>query len=221
MITLPEFLFVPFVSPKYPTDKFIISTKYALVWRVIEFPSTIDRDVWVLDNDAWLKDSGVYYISIHKKYPYVLLCSGALAKAEINIERLGTLSNRASDWYAEHYLRSKALLQGPKDETGFTAFYIAENRTEHPGEECIIKLSYPRVLIRYKLSEAYFSSYDQFFQSIAHIEWLDGERPQSQEEIDDIFTDCWNFLALEERKLQEDLDEEEEDYGDEEEEDYG
>jgi len=81
----------------------------------------------------------------------------------------------------------------------FHGFYIAENLLLYPDQLAIIKLTYPRLFLRFDYGESYFASYEEFINSIAVQEWLDGEKPDAHE-IDQILTDCWNFLALHERE---------------------
>lgn len=78
-------------------------------------------------------------------------------------------------------------------------FYISENILEYPGQLAIIKLSYPRLFLRFSYQDGYFISYEDWKDEIIVTEWLDGERP-NEEEQEDILTDCWNFLALTERE---------------------
>lgn len=110
--------------------------------------------------------------------------------------------------------------------TTYEGFYIAENILDFPGQMAIVKLSYPRLFIRFDYADSYFASYEDFISSIAVAEWLDGETP-GDEEKDHIFTDCWNFLALTEREEErqaeerdaEDALEDPDNYNDEDEED--
>lgn len=91
-------------------------------------------------------------------------------------------------------------------------YWWGENHQHFDGEETIIKMSYPRVFIRYKVGEAYFSSFEDFFSSIAEVQWFDGDEV-SESKKQEIFVEAWNFLAIEERLLEDDLqDIEDEDY---------
>lgn len=90
----------------------------------------------------------------------------------------------------------------------FKNFFWGENKLFFPDEEFVIKLSYPRVFVRYHVGESYFASFDEFWQSIAEIQYIDGERPPEKEHMN-IMTDIWNYIALEERQLEDDLSNEE------------
>jgi hypothetical protein len=82
-----------------------------------------------------------------------------------------------------------------------------ENRIHHPEHEFIIKMSHPRLYIRYRLEDSMFAGFDEFFSSIADVQWMDGKDsiPDKQEQHR-IFTEAWNYLCLEERRLEEDMD---------------
>lgn len=84
-------------------------------------------------------------------------------------------------------------------------YWWGENHQHHDGEESIIKLSFPRVFIRYRLNEGYFADFDDFFNNIAEVQWIDGEKPTEKVQ-QQIFEEAWNFLAIEERLLEEDLE---------------
>jgi len=73
-----------------------------------------------------------------------------------------------------------------------------------PDEEFIFKMNYPRVFVRYSLDDGYFADFDEFFANIAEVQYIDGERPSEKEHIA-IITDIWNFLALDERMLENDM----------------
>ena len=50
-----------------------------------------------------------------------------------------------------------------------------------------------------------YADYEEFYKGIADVQFLYGERPD-EDEVNRILTEGWNYLALEERKLDEDLD---------------
>lgn len=84
-------------------------------------------------------------------------------------------------------------------------YWWGENHQHWDGEETIIKMSFPRCFIRYKLNDAYFADYDEFYANIAEVQWFDGDKP-SEKEQQRIMEEAWNFLAIEERLLEEDLE---------------
>lgn len=84
-------------------------------------------------------------------------------------------------------------------------WWWGENKQWHSEEETLIKLSFPRCFIRYNIGEAYFSSFEDFYGNIAEVQWLDGEKPSKKVQTE-IFIEAWNFLAIEERLLEEDME---------------
>lgn len=78
----------------------------------------------------------------------------------------------------------------------FKNFYIGKNSLFFPGHEFVIKLSFPRVFVRYKLTEGYYSDFDKFFANIAEVQYLEGKRP-SEMEHNQILTDIWNYITME------------------------
>jgi hypothetical protein len=89
-------------------------------------------------------------------------------------------------------------------------YWWGENCQHYPGQETIIKMSFPRVFIRYEVGDAYFASYEEFYNSIAEVQWFDGDE-LSEKKKEEILIEAWNFLAIEERLLEEDLEDIEDD----------
>lgn len=90
----------------------------------------------------------------------------------------------------------------------YAAFFLSENNVTHPDYEYIIHLDEPRCFIKFRNDLAMFASFEEFYGSIAEVQWLDGKRPDKHTE-ETLLTKAWNFLAIEERIL------EDEDYDDE------
>ena len=95
-----------------------------------------------------------------------------------------------------------------KNKEKFKHFFWGENNIFFPNEQFVIKLSYPRLFVRYNVAESMFAGYNEWIEEIKEMEWLDGEEPETDEEIDDILTDIWNYIGIEERILEGDLKEE-------------
>ena len=85
----------------------------------------------------------------------------------------------------------------------FKNYYLGRNSLFFPDFEFVIKLSFPRVFVRYKVSEGYYSDFDKFFTNIAEVQYLEGERP-SESEHNQILTDVWNYLTMEKNPLRDD-----------------
>lgn len=87
------------------------------------------------------------------------------------------------------------------DPDRYYGFYISENLPLYPGQMAITKLTYPRLFVSFNYGDSYFSSFEDWKANHTDLQWLDPEdKPKSEEEIDHILTDCWNFLALQERE---------------------
>lgn len=86
----------------------------------------------------------------------------------------------------------------------FKHFFWGENRLFFPEEEYVIKLSFPRMFVRYKVGDSLFVSFEEFVKNIAEIQYLDGERPD-EEEMQEHMIDVWNYVALCERQLEDDM----------------
>ena len=85
------------------------------------------------------------------------------------------------------------------DSGDYHGYYISENLLLYPEQLAIIKITYPRLFLRFNYGDSLFVSYDDWKANIAVQEWIDGERP-GEEEVEYILTECWNFLALHENE---------------------
>lgn len=82
-------------------------------------------------------------------------------------------------------------------------WWLGENKQHFPQQESLIRLADPRIFIRYNVRDAYFATFEQFYQSIAETQWIDGKPTKAEQER--ILYEAWNFLAIEERLLEEDM----------------
>jgi DNA-binding XRE family transcriptional regulator len=99
------------------------------------------------------------------------------------------------------------------DPERYHGFYITENLLLYPDQMAINKLTYPRLFIRFNYGDNYFSSYDDWKANHTELQWLDpSDKPDTEEEIDYILTDCWNFLTLHEREEERLADEIDDDF---------
>lgn len=76
-----------------------------------------------------------------------------------------------------------------------------ENKLRDDEPEYLVNLEHG-VSIRFDMGDAYDASYEDFYGSIADVQFLSGQRPD-KEKLEEILTDAWNYLCLEERKLDE------------------
>jgi len=89
----------------------------------------------------------------------------------------------------------------------FKDLYWAENNTVSQEEYAVIKLSEPKVLVRYEPSDDYYENPEQFLLDIKEIKWLDATPTDDvQKEILSLISE---YIVEEERLLNEFLDEEE------------
>lgn len=92
-------------------------------------------------------------------------------------------------------------LRKEDDQERYHGFYISENLLLYPEQLAIIKLTYPRLFVRFNYGESLFIDYEDWKNNITTLEWLDlNDKPDNEEETDYHLTDCWNFLALHEKK---------------------
>lgn len=85
----------------------------------------------------------------------------------------------------------------------FKNFYIGKNSLFFPESEFVIKLSFPRVFVRFKITEGYYSDFEKFFNNIAEVQYLEGKKP-SENVHNKIITDVWNYLTMEKNPLRDD-----------------
>jgi hypothetical protein len=88
----------------------------------------------------------------------------------------------------------------------FKNYFIGTNNLFFPEYEFVIKLSFPRVFVRYKSSQGYYSDFNKFFENVAEVQYLEGEKPPKSEEKQ-ILNDIWNFLTMEKGANQNDYTE--------------
>lgn len=87
------------------------------------------------------------------------------------------------------------------DPERYHGFYITDNILLYPTQVGITKLTHPRLFVRFIYSDIFFASYDDWKANIAVQEWLDpDDKPANDDEVEEILTDCWNFLCLHERE---------------------
>lgn len=90
-------------------------------------------------------------------------------------------------------------------------YWLGENKQHHPDHETIIRMIDPRVFIKYEVGLALFADFDEFYDHIAEVQWIDG-KPSERIQLE-ILTEAWNFLCIEDAILEEYIDEmEDEDY---------
>ena len=86
----------------------------------------------------------------------------------------------------------------------YAAFFFAENKITHPEYEYIIHLGFPRCFIKWKAKDGMFANVKDFFNTIAEVQWIDGVKPSVDEEKE-LLEKAYNFMAIEDRILEDDL----------------
>lgn len=74
-----------------------------------------------------------------------------------------------------------------------------DNVVNHRGQVGLLRMEFPRVFVLIRNDEQLFCSFDEFKDSVTEVNFLD---PNDREgaDIDDILTDAWNFLSLQEEE---------------------
>lgn len=92
-------------------------------------------------------------------------------------------------------------LRANDDPERYHGFYFSENILLYPDQAAIVKLTHPRLFVRFNYGDSLFIDYDDWMNNHTELQWLDpGDRPTDPDEINYHLTDCWNFLALHERE---------------------
>jgi hypothetical protein len=86
----------------------------------------------------------------------------------------------------------------------FKNYFTGRNSLFFPDFEFVIKLSYPRVFVSYKVTEGYYTDFNKFFSNIADVQYLDGKRP-SETEHNQILTSIWNYITMENNPIRDDF----------------
>lgn len=198
----PQFLYVPRVNTISET-KLIIDTRQNSYWQVLEFETENARSNWCAENETEWKNSA-NAIVFHKKYPFLLLNTSA--KTEIKPDKLVKIGERASDWYAQFWLRNKKLSRpifAPEDdnlrkaEKYFRHWVWGDNVLSDPENSYLINLEYG-LSLKFPYGEAFFASFEDFETSLADVQFLSGHRPDA-ETVEKLIIDAWNFLGISER----------------------
>ena len=79
-----------------------------------------------------------------------------------------------------------------------------ENKLRSDAPNYLINLEIG-VSIKFDSDLSMFSDYETFYESLADVQFFYGKRP-SKSEIENILTEAWNYLCLEEQKLKNDLE---------------
>ncbi|MBS2100732.1 MULTISPECIES: hypothetical protein [Carboxylicivirga] len=75
-------------------------------------------------------------------------------------------------------------------------YYLGSNKLFFPEYEFVIKLSFPRVFVRFLRVEGYYTDFDKFFQNVAEVQYIEGSKLSKIEERQ-ILNEVWDFLTME------------------------
>lgn len=75
-------------------------------------------------------------------------------------------------------------------------YYLGYNKLFFPDYEFVIKLSFPRVFVRFLRPEGYYTDFEKFFNNVAEVQFLEGNKPP-QKEQERILNEVWDFLTME------------------------
>ena len=76
----------------------------------------------------------------------------------------------------------------------FTDYYLDEDLLNQPEQAAIVKISVPRLLVRFNYDEGYISDLEHFKEEINELSWLDHDivHPGQSSKI---IEECFNFLS--------------------------
>lgn len=79
-------------------------------------------------------------------------------------------------------------------------WWLCENIVNHPGQIALLRMDFPQVFILIRdYGESYFASFEEFRQNIAEVNFFNPS-DRDTADLEDILTDAWNFLSLEEEE---------------------
>lgn len=95
-----------------------------------------------------------------------------------------------------------------KTKEAYKDFWWGANAQHFPEEECIIKVSKPKVLIRYLSQDDVYEEEQDFYDDIVEIRWLDETPDETTRNA--ILKGAWTFLKIEEEMMLDEIGEEDE-----------
>ena len=70
-------------------------------------------------------------------------------------------------------------------------WYLGENILRKDDTTCLVNFKYG-IGIFFAYKESYFSSFEEFFESLADVQFFSGDRPN---DIQPMLEEAWNFLC--------------------------
>jgi len=84
-------------------------------------------------------------------------------------------------------------------------YWIGQNLQFFPNQRTILKMSFPRVFIRFTVEHHSVAKYEDFKRSISEVEWMDGEKPTA-DDLERVFSEAWEFVNLEDYIVEKGID---------------
>lgn len=180
---LPRYCYIPY-TPSVEGLRLIHDTKLGLYWQVIEFADLQQQAEFAIKQT---EEGGIV---LHKKYPFILNQLNAPCDAEKALKS----GLRASDWYAEIWLRANKKMQRGST---YEHFWMCDNLIAQDGKIAVIKMDDPQLFVKFN-SDVLFKNYEEFLQ-IIEIHWISGFKPTA-EEAEDALIDAYNFIVLQDEE---------------------
>ena len=78
--------------------------------------------------------------------------------------------------------------------TNYSDYFLDEHPLNQPEQAAIVKISVPRLLVRFNYDEGYISDLEHFKEEINELSWLDHDivHPGQSSKI---IEECFNFLS--------------------------
>lgn len=193
MIKIPEFLFIPKARAS-SNDALAFFRKYNICWQVFEFANEEEKFNWFNENQ--LKPC-----KVHKKYlfGFLLLDIGTATP-----EKALAITNRALKWYAEFYFKRNPkipIIDKADLVQKFYYWFIGANNLRDDEIHYLVNTE-DGVLIRFNYVDAYGVSFEDFKNKVVDVQFLSGRRP-SENKVNQILVEAWNYLTHEENLLDE------------------
>ena len=84
-------------------------------------------------------------------------------------------------------------------EQEFVGCWYCDNLIDHPDQVGLLHLGFPRCMVLLpNLSELIFSTYEEFVDGAAEINWLDPSDKGTPQEQREVLTLLWNFSIAQE-----------------------
>lgn len=81
-----------------------------------------------------------------------------------------------------------------------THWWYCDNIVNHPEQVGLLRMDFPQVFILIcDYAEGYFADFDEFKAGVAEVNFFN-PNDRKTADVDDILTEAWNFLSLQEQE---------------------